>query len=289
MIGRSSFFTALLAATVILGGCNEILGIHDGEPDPTGTGTAGTGGTLATTIAGGAGGQSTTEMGGSTTTTDTSCGDRMCAADETCESCPEDCGQCSCGDDSCNEFDSCTNCPADCGECGDNLLLNGGFEDEGDSLPLDMGYDGKWETWQNESLPPFGSCERVVAPSSPEGTAHVRCTVTDVGSAEEGEFVLAQPGLSITDQVEYEVSFWVRADTPRQMGLSVQPKEGTGSYGKVDPVNVGTEWEHFPLKFTASGVGPQQTDTDAKVAFWLLGSVGTLDFDDVRLITKTKM
>jgi hypothetical protein len=45
------------------------------------------------------------------------CGDAACNGDETCSTCPADCGNC-CGDDTCAADESCTTCPADCGCTG---------------------------------------------------------------------------------------------------------------------------------------------------------------------------
>ena len=50
------------------------------------------------------------------------CGDGTCNNDETCSTCPEDCGNCSidpyCGDGICNNNETCSTCPGDCGGCG---------------------------------------------------------------------------------------------------------------------------------------------------------------------------
>jgi hypothetical protein len=48
------------------------------------------------------------------------CGNGQCEGelDETCFSCPLDCGECPpCGDGTCEELESCEFCPADCGPC----------------------------------------------------------------------------------------------------------------------------------------------------------------------------
>jgi hypothetical protein len=47
------------------------------------------------------------------------CGDLECNGTETCESCPEDCGECpvGCGDNVCDEEENCSSCPDDCGVC----------------------------------------------------------------------------------------------------------------------------------------------------------------------------
>ncbi len=53
------------------------------------------------------------------TTPNPVCGDQTCNGDETCGSCPQDCGGCpaECGDGECNGQESCVMCVADCGEC----------------------------------------------------------------------------------------------------------------------------------------------------------------------------
>jgi len=49
------------------------------------------------------------------------CGDGICNNNETCGSCPDDCGNCGaqffCGDETCNGEETCTTCPSDCGAC----------------------------------------------------------------------------------------------------------------------------------------------------------------------------
>ena len=42
------------------------------------------------------------------------CGDGDCSSDESCDSCPCDCGECICGDGLCNLKEDCLNCPGDC-------------------------------------------------------------------------------------------------------------------------------------------------------------------------------
>jgi PGF-pre-PGF domain-containing protein len=51
------------------------------------------------------------------------CGDGRCEGEETCSSCPQDCGRCPsgrkayCGDGKCDSGETCSSCPDDCGVC----------------------------------------------------------------------------------------------------------------------------------------------------------------------------
>jgi hypothetical protein len=47
------------------------------------------------------------------------CGDGSCGADENCQICPQDCGQC-CGNGACDFGETCATCPGDCGSCCGN-------------------------------------------------------------------------------------------------------------------------------------------------------------------------
>ncbi len=68
------------------------------------------------------------------------CGDEVCYSDETCDSCPEDCGLC-CGNGTCEaEYgEDCGTCELDCGPCcGNNTCEPGRGEDCG-TCSLDCG------------------------------------------------------------------------------------------------------------------------------------------------------
>jgi hypothetical protein len=48
------------------------------------------------------------------------CGNGKCQKNESCSSCPQDCGACPpvCGDGTCNGTETCSTCAQDCGPCG---------------------------------------------------------------------------------------------------------------------------------------------------------------------------
>lgn len=54
------------------------------------------------------------------------CGNNSCDSEETCSSCPADCGSCGpvCGNGSCESGESCSNCSSDCGSCAPALKSN---------------------------------------------------------------------------------------------------------------------------------------------------------------------
>lgn len=69
------------------------------------------------------------------------CGDAMCLPEESCESCPVDCGLCLgagvCGNIACESNESCSVCDFDCGSCTDSGVPDGGTPD--DAGPVDAG------------------------------------------------------------------------------------------------------------------------------------------------------
>jgi len=69
---------------------------------------------------------------------DESCGDGICALDESCDTCPSDCGSCPpadvCGNGVCVAWagESCSTCPSDCGICDAD---GDGVPDSSDNCP----------------------------------------------------------------------------------------------------------------------------------------------------------
>ena len=66
------------------------------------------------------------------------CDDGLCGGNETCETCPQDCGDC-CGNGVClgDMGETCVDCPADCGPCCPNDLCDN--EEDCDTCPADCG------------------------------------------------------------------------------------------------------------------------------------------------------
>jgi hypothetical protein len=68
------------------------------------------------------------------------CGDGVCYSDETCDSCPEDCGIC-CGNKACEpEYgEDCATCELDCGPCCGNGACEAGRGEDCGTCELDCG------------------------------------------------------------------------------------------------------------------------------------------------------
>ena len=108
-----------------------------------------------------------------------SCGDTVCAADETCESCAADCGLCpdSCGDDRCDASEHCSTCEADCGACPDATptVTRGPYLQSGSSSSVVV----RWRTGEDtDSVVGYGadptSVSNLVTSSTMTGEHEVR-------------------------------------------------------------------------------------------------------------------
>ncbi|MFH1532601.1 MAG: lamin tail domain-containing protein [Pseudomonadota bacterium] len=81
------------------------------------------------------------ECGDDPACADPACDDGECNGDETCVTCPADCGECpaACDDGECNGDETCDTCPADCGVCPacDDGECNG--DETCDTCPADCG------------------------------------------------------------------------------------------------------------------------------------------------------
>ena len=105
-----------------------------------------------------------------------SCGDTVCAADETCASCPSDCGQCAvCGDGTCQPGagEGCDTCAADCGDCCGDTACDGGAGEDCASCSSDCGACQKCGNGVCEEL--FGENSTTCPPDCPSKCEDGHC------------------------------------------------------------------------------------------------------------------
>lgn len=113
----SALALASFSALAVLSACSDPGGLPFGGGSEGGESSSETGGSnVGGESAGGAGTGNGSAAGGGVTA---GCGDAVCSATETCQSCMADCGPCAspCGDGVCGGGESCQTCPADCGTC----------------------------------------------------------------------------------------------------------------------------------------------------------------------------
>jgi hypothetical protein len=105
-----------------------------------------------------------------------SCGDGVCDASESCQSCPNDCGPCNtCGDGICGMGESCQSCSTDCGPCN---TCGDGVCDMGESCQSCASDCGACNTCGDGVCDASESCQSCASDCGPCGTcSHDECTI----------------------------------------------------------------------------------------------------------------
>jgi hypothetical protein len=79
--------------------------------------------------------------------------------------------------------------------------------------------------------------------------------------------------------MRYDLSFWAKADTARQIRLNSQRNSPDWrNYGLSTAVAIGTEWKQYAATFQAN-----ETVDDARIEFFMGNERGDVWLDDVRL------
>lgn len=114
------------------------------------------------------------------------CGDRLCASDETCDTCPLDCGLCVganlCGNGACEANEACSSCPYDCRCVSGNGCIGDFVDDAGMCGMLTTCAAGTYE-----QIAPTPGNDRICAPCEPGSYSDVSnaktCTPCPIGTA----------------------------------------------------------------------------------------------------------
>lgn len=146
-----------------------------------------------------------------------------------------------------------------------NMLTNGGFE---------SGFTG----WTLSVTPPasaqLGGDTSIVA----EGNASAHVTVATAGSA-AWQVSLEQDNVSLTAGVSYQLQFWARADTPRNITVNEQGgAPNYPAYGPQTSVAITTSWALYTVSFVATA-----TANDGRMQFFVGDVPGNVWIDGVVL------
>jgi hypothetical protein len=149
---------------------------------------------------------------------------------------------------------------------GTNVIVNGDFE---------TSIDPPWQLWVNTGCAANLTRQATNAAS---GAACVRAEVTQT-TGTEWHIDFAQWNRSLTQGVTYNLTFFARAATNRNITLSSQKgAPDWRNYGLYQRVALTTNWQPYTVTFTAT-----ETVSDARIQFFLGESIGTVWLDNVQL------
>ncbi len=158
-------------------------------------------------------------------------------------------------------------------ELGDppvNRIENGDFEDP-------IGYP--WDLWANTNT---GCIARVTRDTTDaaSGTASARIDITAT-SGVDWHIEFRQFNRSLQEGVDYDLTFWAKSNTRRQITLSAEKGSPPwDNYGlRWQKVTIDTEWRPYTVTFKANA-----TVNDSRIQFMVGEVTGTVWLDDVRLV-----
>ena len=152
------------------------------------------------------------------------------------------------------------------GPTATNLFVNGSFEQ-----PL----SGTWGDWADT-----GDAV-IISQQTSNAAVGNACARVDVTAADGTDWHIefTQYNRSLSSNVNYDVTFWARADTNRTITLSSQKNSANwDNYGLDQVVSITTNWQQYTVSFTAT-----ETASDARLQFFVGASTGTVWVDDVHL------
>ena len=152
---------------------------------------------------------------------------------------------------------------------GDNALNGGSFETESD---LDL-----WDLWADDGNEATMELDESTA-SVGNASTHIHINQT---TGTDWKISLSLAPVAVISGTEYTLSFWAKADRPRELSSWIQ-KNGSPWDGYLDfsPVQLTTAWQQYEVVATAS-----DSDVHAIFEFGLGQATGEVWLDDVRLQT----
>jgi len=112
-----------------------------------------------------------------------------------------------------------------------------------------------------------------------EGQYSARIDILSAGEGVDWHVDFNQRDRALKKGVSYDLSFWAKADTPREIRLSSQKgAPDWRNYGLSKTVFIGTEWRRYQVTFEAN-----ETAIDSRIQFFLGAKTGTVWIDGVSL------
>ena len=149
-----------------------------------------------------------------------------------------------------------------------NLLVNPGFEE-----PLSG-------SWNLSVVSTSGAVASVVRDTdAAEGSYSALITISNAGAGVDWHVDFNQRNRELTKGVSYELSFWAKADAPREIQLRSQKgAPDWRNYGLTGTVWLGTEWRHYRVRFEAN-----ESASDSRIQFFLGARTGKVWLDGIVL------
>lgn len=155
---------------------------------------------------------------------------------------------------------------------GGNLLSGGNFENSSDMA--------RWSLWADAGYAATVSRDTGQAA---EGTSSAKINVTRAGGT-DWQISFAMQPVRVTEDTEYTLSFWAKADANRPLSVwAQQVVEPWNTYIDEKEASLGTTWKKYEYTVISTG-----TDPATQFTFGLGQTTGTVFLDDVRLQTGSR-
>lgn len=130
--------------------------------------------------------------------------------------------------------------------------------------------------WTMSSFSPAAGSMTRETSGAPVGSADVRATVTSTSTAGWQASFQSTTTFSISQGLEYSVTFWAKADHARTVDVVLDKSGGGGYATQLQPLT--TEWKRYQVRLV-----PNTSTTGVNVRFDMANETGSVWFDDVHV------
>ena len=153
------------------------------------------------------------------------------------------------------------------GPTATNLIVNGGFE---------QSLSATWGSWADTG------CAASISQQTSNAAVGTACARIDVPETDgiDWHIEMAQYNRTLIQNTNYQLTFWARASTNRNISVSSQKDSPNwDNYGLYQLIAITTNWQQYSVTFTAT-----ESATDARLQFFVGATTGTVWLDDVVLM-----